>query len=244
MTKLVWGNAAMISPKMARDQKLTDGDVISLKRGTSRWKPPVMIQPGHADDAVSISLGYGAQECGRVGKDVGSNAYLIRTRTVSSSRQASRSPRPARRDITGDHAGTRHRRHQEGRPLVREVALEIQEEPQVRSKRCRKCPRSTRSSPSSYDKGHQWGMAIDLNSCIGCNACMVACQAENNIPVVGKDQVLRGREMHWIRIDRYYSGDENDPAGGRAADALHAVRERALRKRLPGGGHHAQPRRA
>jgi molybdopterin-containing oxidoreductase family iron-sulfur binding subunit len=212
ISKLVWGNAAMISPKMARDQKLTDGDVISLTRGNFKMEAAVMVQPGHSDDTVSIAIGYGRQMCGRVGKDVGSNANLIRTSDAFYFAPGFTLAATGKRETlaTTQERGTGD--NQEGRPLAREVAIdeykknpksieEMSEVPEIHSI----------YSEFTYDKGNQWGMAIDLTSCTGCNACVVACVAENNTPVVGKDQVLRGREMHWIRMDRYYSGDENDP---------------------------------
>jgi MoCo/4Fe-4S cofactor protein with predicted Tat translocation signal len=212
INKLVWGNAAMISPKMARDQKLTDGDVVSLTRGNFKVEAPVMVQPGHSDDSVSIALGYGRQRCGRVGKDVGANAYLIRTSdTLYFSPGFTMAP-TGKRDIlaTTQERGTGD--NQEGRPLAREGSVEEYKKNPKFVEEMSEVPEIHSIYPEFvYDKGNQWGMAVDLTSCTGCNACVVACVAENNTPVVGKDQVLRGREMHWIRLDRYYSGDENDP---------------------------------
>ncbi len=203
------------SPKMARDQKLTDGDVISLSRGNFKMEAAVMIQPGHADDAVSIALGYGRQMCGRVGKDVGlqresdphvSDGYVFRAGVCDCGhRQDARRWRPRR------SAALATTQRMTGRWRAKSLSTNTRRT-RSRSRRCRRFPRLHSIYPEvTYDKGNQWGMAIDLTSCTGCNACVMACMAENNIPVVGKDQVLRGREMHWIRMDRYYSGDENDP---------------------------------
>ena len=212
ISKLVWGNAAMISPKMGRDQKLTDGDVVSLARGNFKMEAAVMIQPGHADDTVSIALGYGRQMCGRVGKDVGSNANLIRTSDAFYFAPGFTIAATGKRETlaTTQERGTGD--NQEGRPLAREVAVdEYKKNPKSIEEMSEVPAIHSIYSEFNYDKGYQWGMAIDLTSCTGCNACVMACVAENNTPVVGKDQVMRGREMHWIRMDRYYSGDENDP---------------------------------
>ncbi|MEO8050807.1 MAG: TAT-variant-translocated molybdopterin oxidoreductase [Acidobacteriota bacterium] len=212
ISKLVWGNAAMISPKMARDQKLTDGDVVSLSKGNFKMEATVMIQPGHSDDTVSIALGFGREKCGRVGKDVGSNANLIRTSDAFYFAPGYTLAATGKRETlaTTQERGSGDQQHD--RPLAREGSIEeykknpkfveeMEEVPEIHSI----------YSEVSYATGNQWGMAIDLTSCTGCNACVVACVAENNTPVVGKDQVIRGREMHWIRMDRYYAGDENDP---------------------------------
>jgi molybdopterin-containing oxidoreductase family iron-sulfur binding subunit len=212
ISKLVWGNAAMISPGTAREQKVAEGDIVTLSRGNYKLEAAVMIQPGHADNAVSIALGYGRQSCGRVGKDVGFNANLIRSSDAFWFSQGFSMAATGRRHVhaTTQERGTGDQQH--GRPLVREGTIEEYKKNPKFVEEMAELPELHSIYPEiSYDKGYQWGMAIDLGSCTGCNACVVACVAENNIPVVGKDQVLRGREMHWIRMDRYYTGDENDP---------------------------------
>jgi molybdopterin-containing oxidoreductase family iron-sulfur binding subunit len=212
ISKLVWGNAAMISPQTARDLKLTDGDVISLTRGNLKLEAPVMVQPGHADNAVSIAAGYGREKCGRVGKDVGVNASLIRSSDGFYFAPGFSIAATGKRETlaTTQERGTGD--NQEGRPLARESsAAEYKKNPKL-VEEMSEVPEIHSIYPEvSYTTGNQWGMAIDLTSCTGCNACVIACVAENNTPIVGKEQVLRGREMHWIRMDRYYSGDENDP---------------------------------
>ncbi len=217
MTKVVWGNAALISPALARAQNLKDGDVVTLARGNYKVDVPVMIQPGHADDAVTLSLGYGRAKCGRVGKDVGVNANLIRTSDAYwSGGGFSLTPTGNKVVVatTQEHGmiGGSSAERMNGRPLYREVTIaEYKRNPKA-VEEMNEVPELQSIYPERvYDKGYQWGLAIDLTACTGCNSCVIACQAENNIPVVGKYQVTRGREMHWLRMDRYYVGPEDDP---------------------------------
>jgi MoCo/4Fe-4S cofactor protein with predicted Tat translocation signal len=219
ITKLVWGNAAMISPAMARAQKLEDGDMIAISRGTYKLEAAVMVQPGHTDDAISIALGYGRVRCGRVGKDVGFNANLLRTSdaywfadgfSIAATGNKFKHATTQEHGIPGDD--NHNAEHMNDRPLYREASIEeYRKQPKVFDEMAEVPELHSVYPEIVYDKGNQWGMAIDLTSCTGCNACVVACQAENNIPVVGKDQVMRGREMHWIRMDRYYVGPDDDP---------------------------------
>jgi molybdopterin-containing oxidoreductase family iron-sulfur binding subunit len=231
MTKLTWGNAAMISPATAKAHKVTDGDIVTLSRGAVKLEAAIMIQPGHADDAISIALGYGREKCGRVGKGVGFNANLIRTTDgfwFASGFALAATGKTHIHATTQQHGAINEdiqlpsflggatvassAEHQNGHPIVREgSAAEYKKNPKFVDEMSETPELKSIYPEVHYDKGYQWGMAIDLTSCTGCNACVIACTAENNIPVVGKDQVLRGREMHWIRIDRYYTGDENDP---------------------------------
>jgi MoCo/4Fe-4S cofactor protein with predicted Tat translocation signal len=212
MTKLVWGNAALMSVATAKEKGFKDGDMVSLSKGGMKLEAAVITQPGHADGAVTIALGFGRTHCGRVGKDVGFNANLIRTTDgfwYASGFEI------AATGATYQYATTQERgqaEHQGDRPLYREVNVSEYKKNPKAVEELSELPALHSVYPEiNYTQGHQWGMAIDLGACTGCNACVVACQAENNTPVVGKDQVMRGREMHWIRMDRYYVGSEDEP---------------------------------
>jgi molybdopterin-containing oxidoreductase family iron-sulfur binding subunit len=219
VSKLTWDNAVLISPATANKLGVDDGDMVTLQGGGMKLDAAVMRQPGQTDDAVTIALGYGRKRCGRVGQDVGFNANLIRTSAgfwygtgfeITKTGETHKLATTQEHGTIGDNGVNASRLGD--RPIVREVAVqdykknpkvveEISEVPELHSV----------YSEWTYDQGYQWGMSIDLGTCTGCNACVVACQAENNNPVVGKDQVMRGREMHWIRMDRYYVGDEDEP---------------------------------
>jgi MoCo/4Fe-4S cofactor protein with predicted Tat translocation signal len=212
ISKLVWGNAAMMSPATAKAQNIADSDIVTISRGNYKVDAAVMVQPGLADGVIAMSLGYGRTKCGRVGTDVGFNANLIRT---SDGFWFAQGFSVASTGRTYKHATTQERglaEHQNERPIVREVALdEYKKNPKVIEEMNEEGSLHSIYPEFAYTQGNQWGMAIDLSTCTGCNACVVACQAENNIPVVGRDQVMRGREMHWIRMDRYYEGTEDEP---------------------------------
>ncbi len=209
MTKLVWGNAALLSPATAKRLSLSDGEVVNLRRGSFIVPTAIMIQPGHADNAASVILGYGREKVGRVGQGVGSNGYPLRTTGAYY----------VATDLTLEKTGgkpeslatTQNHHDMHGRPIVREATLTEYRKDPAYVEKVVEVPKLIQLYPDkSWDTGNQWGMTIDLTACTGCNACAIACQAENNIPVVGKDQVMRGREMHWIRIDRYYTGSAAD----------------------------------
>ncbi|MBV9400199.1 MAG: TAT-variant-translocated molybdopterin oxidoreductase [Bryobacterales bacterium] len=212
ITKLVWGNAALISSATAKAKGLEDGDMIALRRGGMKLEAAVLTQPGQADNTVVISLGYGRVRCGRVGKDAGFNANLIRT---SDAFWYAPGFEISKTGGKYEHATTHERglaEHMNGRPIYREAIIEdYKKNPKVIEEMNEVPPLHSVYSERVYDKGYQWGMAIDLGACTGCNACVIACQAENNTPIVGKNQVIRGREMHWIRMDRYYVGSEDEP---------------------------------
>jgi molybdopterin-containing oxidoreductase family iron-sulfur binding subunit len=209
VTKLAWDNAACLSPAMARRLGVKNEDVVSLRIGGKSVDMPVWIVPGQADHTVVTSLGYGRTAAGRVGNGVGFDTYPLRSHLEPY----------VRRGVTLAPAGgsyplanTQDHGSMEGRPLVREMAVgDYRKHPGAIAEMEEHPPLKSLWEEHSYDTGYQWGMSIDLNACIGCNACTIACQAENNIPLVGKEQTRKGREMHWIRVDRYFNGDVDQP---------------------------------
>jgi len=209
VTKLTWGNAALVSPKLAEEYQLANEDVVELEVDGRKLEIPVWISPGQADNSISIALGYGRTAAGRVGSGVGFNAYSLRTSDkmwFASGVKMRKTGGKHKLACTQDHGSM------EGRPIVRENTLAgYKEKAEFYPKEIEHPPLVSLWDEHKYDEGYQWGMSIDLNACTGCNACVIACQAENNIPVVGKEQVRNAREMHWMRIDRYYAGDISDP---------------------------------
>ena len=209
ISKLTWDNAVFVSPTTAKELNLESEDVVSLEYKGNRLEAPAWILPGQADKSISIALGYGRESCGRIGDGVGFNAYLLRSSTAP---DFDTGIIMSKTGIKYKLASAQDHSSMEGRPIVREATLEeYRNHLDFAPAMIEHPPLKSLWKEHSYAEGYQWGMTIDLNACIGCNACTVACQSENNIPIVGKDQVSRGREMHWIRLDRYFSGDIENP---------------------------------
>ena len=192
---------------------------------------PAWLQPGMADDTIGLALGYGRQRSGRVGRGAGYNAYRLRTSAAAhcASGRVADADGPT---APGCDACSTIGRWKAGRS-VREANLDqYYEHPNFAHGMKLEPPPTTQPLyPNPFDEAkkkglHQWGMAIDLNSCVGCSACVVACQSENNIPIVGKDQVSRGREMHWMRIDRYYAGRAGEPRRWRSRPCCASIARR------------------
>jgi MoCo/4Fe-4S cofactor protein with predicted Tat translocation signal len=209
VAKITWDNAAHISPHMAEALGLASEDVVTLTADGREIELPVWVQPGHADDCVTVHLGYGRTAAGRVGNNVGANVCALQS-LANPFILTGATIRPTLRKHR--IAGTQDHGSMEGRPIIREATLdEFREDPKFAEEAVEHPPLKSLWKEHSYDEGNQWGMTVDLNACTGCSACTIACQSENNIPVVGAEQVANGREMHWMRIDRYYSGDTDEP---------------------------------
>ncbi|MGD9896095.1 MAG: 4Fe-4S dicluster domain-containing protein [Candidatus Methylacidiphilaceae bacterium] len=231
ITKLTWDNALLLGPETARRLGISPGggdsrraELVVVEVGGRRLEVAALVVPGHAENALSLALGYGRSFGGRVAQGHGFNAYLVRSREswrfaagVSLLRTGKSYP-IAQAQLHGDPGD---------RGLVREGSLaqyraapdfakrEDAEARAVPEVSIYPNPYGAKEPGPAYAEGvskgaYQWGMVIDLGSCVGCNACVIACQSENNIPIVGKGQVARGRIMQWIRVDRYYSGSEPD----------------------------------
>ncbi|HZS98525.1 MAG TPA: TAT-variant-translocated molybdopterin oxidoreductase [Terriglobales bacterium] len=214
MTKLTWDNALLVGPKMAAREGLKTEDMVTLELNGRKAALPVWIQAGHPDHSVTVFLGYGRKRAGIAGTGAGFDVYPLRT---SAAPWIATGGKLTKTGSTYKLASTQGYQTMETpngatRPLVREANLEeYRKEPRFAQEE--QVPRELTLYPNiDYTKqDYAWGMAIDLNSCVGCNNCIVACQSENNIAVVGKEQVIRGRHMHWLRVDAYYQGDRDNP---------------------------------
>jgi len=216
MSKLTWDNAILIGPKMADRLQIASKDVVELELDGKKVKGPVWIQAGHPDNSITITLGYGRARAGRVGTAQGFNAYEFRTTAAPWVASGVTIKKTGEIYQLASTQGMQSMDTPDGghRPLVREASLEeYKKDPDFAHKEEPEVPKDlTLYEPYPYDKEtYSWGMAIDLNKCVGCNNCMLACQSENNIAVVGKEQTHIGRHMHWIRIDTYYQGDRDNP---------------------------------
>jgi len=211
ITTLTWDNALLISQETADTLSLRTGDMVELSDGKSSVNAPVLVAVGIPVGGGVVSMGYGRTAAGRVGNDVGFSVTPLQT-MASTSRTSVKV-----RKIAGkfEFSTTQESHTMAGRNHLRVGTVEdYKADKKFVLKFAEFGGKETPSiyPPHDYSQGPQWGMVIDLSACIGCNACMIACQAENNIPVVGKDQVRRGREMHWIRVDRYYEGNASNAA--------------------------------
>jgi molybdopterin-containing oxidoreductase family iron-sulfur binding subunit len=224
MTKVTWDNSVTVSRQTAQKHGLVNDEIVTLTVGGHSVDGAVYVQPGQADDTLGVTLGWGRTKTGRVGRGTGFNAYAIRTVDaphIAVGVTIAKTGRTNPLSITQEHWSM------EGRPIIREANLEqFREHPEFpKSLNLHEPPVVSPLYPNPFDQAkksahHQWGMSVDLNMCVGCSACVIACQSENNIPIVGKDQVRRGREMHWLRIDRYFTTDKQKAAKKPLAPAV------------------------
>jgi MoCo/4Fe-4S cofactor protein with predicted Tat translocation signal len=222
ITRLTWDNAVMVSPatgdrlQAAGAPAAQGGEhgqiishVVELRYRGRTVRGPIFPVAGHPDNCVTIHAGYGRTRAGQLGTGAGFNANRIRT---SDAMWFGGGLEIVNTGETYSLACTQYHHLMEGRGMIRAVTRDdfIRDPKSVHGGQDAP-PRTITLYPDYKYEGYKWGMAIDINSCVGCNACVVGCQAENNIPVVGKDQVMKGREMHWIRVDSYYRGPADNP---------------------------------
>ena len=209
VTKICWDNYLTIAPSDATKEKIKEGQMVELTVGDTKVTAPAHIQPGQAAGTLGLAFGYGRQGAGKVADEIGVNAYQLAQ--YSKDGQVMTAALPATIKATAENyrlACVQQHHTMEGRQIVVEETLaQYMKKP---GSTIHRHNITTIWSEHEY-KGNKWGMSIDLNSCTGCGSCVIACQSENNIPTVGKKYVLTGREMHWIRIDRYYAGDPENP---------------------------------
>jgi MoCo/4Fe-4S cofactor protein with predicted Tat translocation signal len=212
MTKMTWDNPVLVGPAMAERLGLKSEDMIAIELN-GKVTAPVWVQAGHPDNSVTVFLGCGRRRAGRVGTGAGFDFYPLRNSvapwvasgvTISKTGETYKLATTQGYQTMDTPVGTR--------PLVRTASLEEYHKEPAFAREEEPPKDLTLYKPYPYEKEpYAWGMAIDLNACVGCNNCIVACQSENNIAVVGKEQCVIGRHMHWIRVDAYYQGDRDNP---------------------------------
>jgi molybdopterin-containing oxidoreductase family iron-sulfur binding subunit len=208
ITKLTWDNAAFLSRTTARRLGVSDEQGIEIRRGARTVRLPALIVPGHADGAVTLLLGYGREGAERLAAGHGVNVYPLRT-SEALSFALDGVARPLSKKERSPLALTQTHWSMHGRPIAPTSTLEeYRRDPDFTAELKGPVPSLL---PEDRYEGLQWAMSIDLSICTGCSACMVACQAENNVPVVGKEEVRKSREMHWLRIDTYFTGAVEEP---------------------------------
>ena len=222
VSKIVWDNYAALSPATAAELGVQTSDMIEVSVGSAKQTIPVYVQPGQADRFVSIELGYGRTNAGPIGSGVGTDANILLSPASLTGARVFRDVRVKKVSGRYELVSTQEHHGLDTGPLdlkdlgtkrgiIREGTLAAyQEDPEFMVKEHKRPELFSIAKEVEY-KGVKWAMAIDMNKCVGCNACVAGCNVENNVPVVGKDQVGRGREMQWIRLDRYFSGSAADP---------------------------------
>jgi molybdopterin-containing oxidoreductase family iron-sulfur binding subunit len=207
--KMTWDNAVWISSKSAEHYGLTTGDVVEIEIRGRKVDAPIWIMPGQADESLTVHFGYGRTRAGKVADGIGFDAYALRT---TGALWQDIGVKITRKSRGYKFANTQHTQTMEERdPFRIATYAEFHQNPEFARPEEKRVPKELTLFPQWNYNQHKWGMSIDLNSCTGCHACTIACQAENNISVVGKEEVAKGRHMNWLRVDRYFKGPLDDP---------------------------------
>jgi molybdopterin-containing oxidoreductase family iron-sulfur binding subunit len=210
ITKATWDNYLLVSVQIAKKHLLVTGSMVELLVNKKLLVIPVLVQPGLAKNVMGVAVGYGRSVSGKIAKDLGRNAFPLALYSKGSTSWYIKNPEIKKTGRTYELALTQTHHSLEGRDIIRETTFgAFKANPKAGNENKTHIVTMWGKEPVV---GHQWAMAIDLNKCNGCSACVVSCNAENNVPVVGREEVLNRREMHWMRIDRYYKGDENSPS--------------------------------
>jgi molybdopterin-containing oxidoreductase family iron-sulfur binding subunit len=209
ITKATWDNYAMVSPAYAKENGIKSGDVVTVKSATHTVTIPAIVQPGTAKNTIAVAVGYGRKVAGKVAKNLGANAFGFNSFVHGSIHNNTSFGSITKTGKFKGLAQTQTHHSMEGRDIVRETTFVDYAKKENAGNE--KKAKLVHIYPAHKKDGHQWAMSVDLTSCTGCSSCVISCNAENNISVVGREEVANRREMHWMRLDRYYKGDENQP---------------------------------